>query len=335
MPGNYDEKETSPADTLASESGESLKIEKLPERLNRYANFHGRSLSMSEYIKEIYSGNVFLENEYSGVASRLESCGELLLFHNYFTVNQVRLSKANFCMNHLLCPMCGSRRGSKLTTAYWDRFQVIKAADSDIRAFFVTFTVKDGPDLPERFNHLSSSKKKYHEMRREVLRGKRKPLEINKALGGVGSYETKIGSGSGLWHVHDHNIWLCKEMPDKRVISGEWKDITGDSFIVDVRPIEDVTGFIEVMAYAVKFSTMTVEDNFEAYRFLRKKRLINSFGIFRGVEIPESLEDEPLEALPYIELLYAYIHGSGYKQQRDLRVTREKINAQINEGVPF
>lgn len=335
MPYIGEEKETSPALSLAGESGESLGVEKLHERLNRYAKAHDRALSMSEYIKDVSRGNFILQHELSGLASRLESCGEFLLFHNYFTVNQVRLAKANFCMNHLLCPLCGYRRGSKLMTAYWDRFKVLKASDDDIRPFLVTFTVKDGPDLQERFNLLSTSKKKYQVMRREVIRGKRKPLEINKALGGVGSYEVKIGAGSGLWHPHDHNIWLCKETPDQMAISREWKDITGDSFIVDVTPIEDETGFLEVMAYAVKFSTMTLEDNFTAYRFLRKKRMVNSFGIFRGVEIPESLEDEPLEDLPYIEMLYAYIHGSGYRLQQDHHLTRDKINDQINEGVPF
>ena len=41
------------------------------------------------------------------------------------------------------------------------------------------------------------------------------------------------------------------------MLSREWHEITGDSFIVDVRPIsqdDPVSGFIEVFKYAVKFS---------------------------------------------------------------------------------
>ena len=143
---------------------------------------------------------------YKRQSSRLATCGELLLFRNYFTVDQVRLHMANFCMNHLLCPLCGLRRGSKLTSGYWDRFEIIRASDSEIKAYLVTLTTKNGPDLSERFNHLSRSKKKYHEKRRDSLKGKRSNLEINKALGGVSSYEVKIGEGSGEWHVHDHSI---------------------------------------------------------------------------------------------------------------------------------
>lgn len=335
MDGKRREKENSPALSLAGESGESFGVENLQKRLDLYGKAHQRTLDMSDYIKEVCTSNFYFEHEYSGMASRLASCGELLLFRHYTTVDQVRLHAANFCKNHLLCPLCGLRRGSKLTSGYWDRFEIIRASDSEIKAYLVTFTTKNGPDLGERFNHLARGKKKYHAMRRNAIKGNRSPLEINKALGGVSSYEVKIGEGSGEWHVHDHSIWLCHERPWETKISQEWKEITGDSFIVDVKEIDGPEGFLEVMAYAVKFSTMKLEDNFTAYQFLKNKRMVNSFGAFRGVEIPESLLDEPLDDLPYIELLYAFISGAGYKLQKDRDVTREKIINQINEGVPF
>jgi len=171
--------------------------------------------------------------------------------------------------------------------------------------------------------------------RRQASHGRRSPIEMNKALGGVWAYEVKKGKNSGLWHVHIHAIWLCKERPWETRLSDDWHEITGDSFVVDVRPVDDEKGFIEVLSYAVKFSTMSIEENFEAYKFLREKRLINSFGIFRGIEIPEDLCDEPLEDLPYVEMIYAYIHGSGYRLQQDPGLTRVKLNEQVNKEVPF
>jgi hypothetical protein len=39
---------------------------------------------------------------------------------------------------------------------------------------------------------------------------------------------------------------------------------------------------------------------------------MDSFGILRGVEIPEELTDEPLDGLPYVELFYKYLSGAGY-----------------------
>lgn len=335
MPGNLYTKETSPVDTLASETGESKGVENLHKRLSRYAAAHERALGVQTYIKEMSIDNPYFKKEFSGVASSLGSCGELLLFRNYYTVNEVRLHKANFCKNHLLCPLCAIRRASKMTNEYWHRLMIIQASDSEIRPFFVTLTVKNCEDLKECFNHIKQAYTKMVNFRKESIRGRRKFIEMNKALGGVMAYEVKRGKNSGLWHVHIHAVWLCKERPYETLLSKEWQEITGDSFVVDVRPINDVTGFIEVLSYAVKFSTMTIEDNFYAYRFLRKKRLINSFGIFRGVDIPEDLEDEPLEDLPYIEMLYAYVYGSGYRLQRDQDLTRTKIDDQVNEGVPF
>jgi hypothetical protein len=100
-------------------------------------------------------------------------------------------------------------------------------------------------------------------------------------------------------------------------LSREWKDITGDSHMVNVRAIDDpVRGFLEVFKYALKFSDMTMDDTWEAFKVLSGRRLIGSAGRFRGVEIPEQLTDEPLDDLDYIDLLYEYLVGSGYSLLR-------------------
>jgi len=71
-------------------------------------------------------------------------------------------------------------------------------------------------------------------------------------------------------------------------------------------------GFMEVFTYALKSSTMTLEDQYNAAQVLRGKRLINSWGLFRGVQIPEDLEDEPLTDEIYIEMLFQFVRKSGY-----------------------
>jgi len=174
----------------------------------------------------------------------------------------------------------------------------------------VTLTVKDGEDLAERFNHLHKSQrelwKRKHRGRGSVLDG---------VSGAVWSYEFKRGKNSGLWHPHLHMIALAEVEPDKYRLSGEWREITGDSFIVDVRPIDQsdpVSGFLEVFKYAVKFSDQPVPDTVHAWRILKGKRLLDSAGCFRGVKVPESLIDEPLEDLPYVEYFYRFLKGAGY-----------------------
>ena len=100
--------------------------------------------------------------------------------------------------------------------------------------------------------------------------------------------------------------------PKLSQLSKDWLKITGDSFIVDVRPItgDPVEGFIEVFKYALKFSDLSPDQTVEAYSFLQGKRLQGSFGCFRGVDIPEDMNDDPLEDLPFIELIYKYIGQS-------------------------
>mgnify|MGYP001763683190 FL=1 len=110
-------------------------------------------------------------------------------------------------------------------------------------------------------------------------------------------------------------IILCASAPSQSALSAEWHRITGDSMIVDCRPItggetgDCSEGFMEVFKYAVKFSDLSLEDNWHAAQVLKGKRLLNSFGLFRGVEVPESLLDEPLDSLPYWDRFYRFLGG--------------------------
>jgi hypothetical protein len=283
-------------------------------RLKKYAMAHKRAVDMSNWIKE----NRLEKNE-KLLATLLKDCGDYLIFRNYHTVNQIRLHGMTSCKKHILCPLCAIRRGAKSVKAYLDRLEVIKQAHGQIKAFLVTFTVKNGEDLQERYQHLQKSMKRYNLKRSDANANKKNlTVEANKALGAVWSYEFKRGSGSGIWHPHAHAIWLCYDTPDQDQLRKEWQAITGDSHIVDVTPFHNqddlVGGFLEVFKYAVKFSDMPLADNWHGYEVLNGRRLVASFGLFRGVDVPESMTDEPIESLPYIELFYRYIPGGFYHQ---------------------
>lgn len=322
------EKENPPnVDCLAAETNRGVDdAAALPGRLDRYSKAHRRALAMSDYAMKMAANSASKQGKdaSSKLAQRLKSCGEYLLFRDYYTVGKVRLHAARFCKKHLLCPLCAIRRGAKMVKAYLDKLQVIKAERPDLKAYLVTLTVKNGPDLLERYTHLQRSVHKLHKTRT----GQRQYSEACKAEGAVWSYEFKRGANSGEWHPHMHAVWLCNEAPDARKLSEQWKRITGDSFIVDVTPFHNqedvVSGFLEVFKYAVKFSDLPMADNWHGYEVLSGKRLIASFGAFRGVEIPEELTDEPLDELPYIEHLYRFFADAGYS-----RIAEHK---QLEEG---
>ena len=289
-------------DSLAGETGVQG-IESLPSKLDRYSKAKRGALDVVDYMAGI--------PQHQAMAHKVATCGDYLVFRHYFTVDKVRLHGASLCKKHLLCPLCAIRRGAKSLKAYLDKFEVIKAANPHLKPFLVTLTVKDGDDLAERFKHLAKSQKELWHRKR---RGRGSVLDT--VAGAVWSYEIKRGSGSGKWHPHLHMIALAESIPDQKELSAEWHNITGDSFIVDVRPIsqeDPASGFVEVFKYAVKFSDQTPADTVHAWQTLAGKRLLASSGCFQGVEVPETLLDDPegFEGLPYIQLFYRYL-PSGY-----------------------
>lgn len=279
-------------------------IEALPTKIDRYGKAKKGALDVVDYMATL--------PEHQALAEKVRTCGDYLLFRHYYTVDKVRLHGASLCRKHLLCPLCAIRRGSKALKAYADKWEVIHAEKPHLLPFLVTLTVKDGPDLKERFKHLFKSQ---HELWKQKHRGRGSPFDGIE--GAVWSYEIKRGSGSGLWHPHLHMIALAEIAPDAFELAKEWKNITGDSFIVHVTPIDQedpISGFMEVFKYAVKFSDQPPADTVHAWLTLATKRLLGSSGCFRGVVVPESLLDDPdgLGELPYITLFYRYLRGAGY-----------------------
>lgn len=273
--------------------------EALPRRIERYGKARERATLMADYAKSHHHDKEF---------RLLDGCGNYLQFRHYYTVDKVRLHAASLCRKHLLCPLCAIRRGSKALGAYLERFAAIKAEKPSLKPYFVTFTVKNGEDLWERFLHLRQSLQRMNK-RRSLQRGQ---FEVEKAEGAVWSYEvTNRGKG---WHPHAHAIWLCEVAPDQAMLKSEWEALTGDSHQVKVVAMEgdEVDGFLEVFKYSLKFGDLDLADNWEAYKILSGQNLLASFGCFRGVEVPEFLLDEPLDDLPFFKLLYRYIRGVGY-----------------------
>jgi hypothetical protein len=250
------------------------------------------------------------------VYSNLKNCASYLVFHEYLSIEEIRLVKAHTCKQHLLCPFCAMRRSGKFVAMNIPKVeQVVNENRSRIPAM-VTFTVKNGPNLRERFNHLRRAHKRLNQRRRNALKGQLHS-EWSKVAGGITSYEfTKKDEGD--WHPHIHALVMLDDFIDQKALSAEWLDITGDSFIVDIRRIKGkpnaggldiASGLLEVCKYALKFHDMSLPDTWIAYNVLKTRRLVDSFGLLRGVKLPDNLLDDPLEGVPYIERHYKYQHA--------------------------
>lgn len=303
-------------DALAGELEKGSGIFYLPKRIERYSNAKARQVEILTHVKQFVQSEphrAALANLIA-IEPRIENCGNYLVFNNYYTIDDVRLSKARFCKTHLLCPLCAIRRGAKQVQAYLEKFELLRKENPRLRPYLLTLTVKNGHDLEERFSHLTNSTRKLLARRRDALRGKT-TSELTKALGGVFSYELTLSEHG--WHPHVHMVVLCDQddpilfsqaNAKNSDLSKEWKLITGDSFIVDVRPIQGdpAEGFIEVFKYALKFSDLSAQENLTAYLTLKGRRLTGSFGLFWGVQVPDTMTDQLLDELPFIELFYKY-----------------------------
>ena len=327
-------------------------ISGLPSRMERYSSAKKRQLQILNHLgglSQEEKADLTLHSllDFKKLNQQLCSCGNYLVFHQYYTVDKVRLAKARFCKNHLLCQLCAIRRGAKQVGSYMDRLDVVMSGNKNLKPYMLTLTVKNGHDLPERFDHLQLSVKKMLSRRRDFISKSRGFSELAKAEGGVYSYELTKSKKTG-WHPHVHMVLMVDpkkpmdfpfdsrpknhnheewksltpgqkknekdkwkkwgELAKKSELSQEWSRITGDSEIVDLRPIEGdpAEGFVEVFKYALKFSDLTPEENVESYSYLKGKRLTGAFGSFWGVKVPDKLTDELLEDLPYVELFYKY-----------------------------
>lgn len=285
---------------LGGEAREGFRADDLGRRLDRYGRARENAMQFADWLRT--QGEPKLVNA-------LDECGNYATFRHYFTVGQVRLANFCTCKKHLICPLCAIRRGARALRIYHARIGALMAQNAALRPYLVTLTVVNGPDLSERMAHLQSCLRAYHKRRK----GKRQKGEVLKASAAVWSYEvTNKGNG---WHPHVHAIWLCESVPDPFKLSEEWHQLTGDSYIVDVRPIvgDQVEGCMEVFKYAVKFSDLDNSDRLHAYKKLKGKRLTDAFGDLRGLDVdPDDDADELLADLPYIERFFYFRRGSGY-----------------------
>jgi plasmid rolling circle replication initiator protein Rep len=287
-------------ETLAGESREAFRTSDLDNRLQRYGSAKENALKFRRYL---------VDQREDKLAEAMGDCGNYMTLRDYFTIGQTRLAKICTCKKHLICPLCAIRRGAKSIRVNMAKVDELLKADPLLRQWLVTFTVKNGPDLGERFQHLTSCLRAYHKRRK----GSRQKGEVLKASAAVWSYEF-TNSGNG-WHPHVHAIWLSREKPDMYRLRDEWKAITGDSFMCDVRPMDEadpVGAFLEVFKYALKFADLADPDRLHAYKTLKGKRLQGSFGNLRGLDVEPSDSDELLDDLPYIERMFSFVSGVGY-----------------------
>lgn len=285
---------------------------------NRLESFGILKQRTQEFISWANNSKTSTESQQAKKTFRaLNSCGDYLIFRNYLVSNRSRLIGSCSCKQHLLCAFCASRRGVKHSAAYKERVELLKANhNQELDLVFITFTVKNGESLNERYSHLRNSMRQLLKHRNNQSRSKyTHQTEMFKLNGGVFAYEFKRGSGSQDWHPHIHMLALIPKFSkiDISLLKREWLDITKDSSVINIEYAND-NAYLEVFAYALKFSEMAHVDRWQAFNTLKGERLISSFGELRGITPPDNENDELLDSdEPFVDELFKWCTNRGYQ----------------------
>ena len=294
------------------------------DRIARFSTLKHRAKNQENYLftlakfKENYEKDVKNEESINALksAQKLNECGNYLLFKNFYTIGEVKLSKLRTCGQHLLCPFCAAIRASRAIKKYVERIDQVLQENRKLKPVLITLTVKNGSNLAERSEHLMKSFRTLLERRRDYEKKGRGFNEFCKVQGAMYSYENTFNEKTGEWHPHIHMFALVDQWIDQQEFSEYWHSVTGDSMVVDVRRAKREKGHgyskaaAEVCKYALKFGDLSVEKTWEAFKVLKGKRLTGSFGLLWGVKIPDRMTDDMPEGdLPYLEMLYKFAYG--------------------------
>ena len=298
------------------------------DRITRLATLKNRAKHQEHFLWSIAAFDTDSDSKKqesylaSKAAHRLGECGNYLLFKNYYTEEQIKLTKMRVCNQHLLCPFCASIRASRSIERNNPKVMAVLAQNRKLKPVLVTLTVANGTDLAERQKHLMNAFRTLMQRCRDYRKKQRGYNEFCKMLGGFYSYENTYNEKTGEWHPHLHIFGVVEEWIDIPKLSETWHEITGDSFIVDVRRVRKhkeqgySKAIAEVCKYALKFSDLSFERTWDAWLVLKGSRrvglrLSGSFGLLRGVKMDDDAtpDDDLQEDLPYLEMIYRFVFG--------------------------
>ena len=213
------------------------------DRITRFATLKHRAKNQENYLftlaqfKDNYEKDVKNEESIKALksAQKLNECGNYLLFKNFYTIGEVKLSKLRTCGQHLLCPFCAAIRASRAIQKYVERINQVLQENRKLKPVLITLTVKNGSDLAERSEHLMKSFRTLLERRRDYLKKGWGYNEFCKVQ--VLCTLTRIHTmkKTGEWHPHIHMFALVDQWIDQQEFSEYWHSLTGDSMVVDVR----------------------------------------------------------------------------------------------------
>lgn len=175
--------------------------------------------------------------------------------------------------NQRWCPMCQKTKRWVITNSVAEWVGSVKYPK------FVTFTLKSmNQTLEFQVQRLYES---FVEMRR-------KKLWRQAVRGGVWFFQLTMNAKTGLWHPHIHVLVDSEYMPKKK-LSQLWQQVTCDSWIIDIRKVENAEKAAE---YVARYATVpgeilkcTIRQGAAMVIGLKNRRMCGAFGTAKGLSL--------------------------------------------------
>ena len=233
---------------------------------------------MDSYVRalEIYAA---VDGTFGGkFSSRLQECRRYAWFVQHETTKKLRVMSSRCKLRW--CPICRDVSRMITTTAVDKWLQVQKYPK------MITLTMKHSDDP------LQLQIKRLYESFRKL---RRRAYFQRLITGGVWFFQLKYNEGSEEWHPHIHCLVAGKFLPHAR-LKGLWHEITGDSTIVDIRPVKDLeNASSEVARYATSpadLTRMPLEQATDVYYATKGRRICGSWGTAKKVTLKPTPQDD-------------------------------------------
>ncbi|KKL95119.1 hypothetical protein LCGC14_1857790 [marine sediment metagenome] len=226
--------------------------------------------------REIYAK---VDGSFGGkFSSRLGACRKFAWFVQSSVTNKLRVQSSRCKLRW--CPICRDVSRMIVTKSVDNWLQVQKYPK------MITLTLQHSDDP------LKLQIKRIYDCFRKL---RRRAYFQRLITGGVWFFQLKFNLTTGQWHPHIHCLVAGKFLPHTR-LRNLWHEITGDSFVVDIRPVKDLDGCSnEVARYATSPADLTavnLELALDIYYATKGRRICGSWGSARAIVLkPTPLED--------------------------------------------
>lgn len=197
---------------------EIRRINKLKAKSRKFCDSLSKVDPHKLYSADCVTNTGLTFSDMSDKLDKIKSCSSILELKEEFQQvgdsfeQTMKVSAANYCKQPTICPICADRTQARRHVRFDApiKQQARLVAEGKRHAYIVTQTVTDGPQLSERLEALKDAKRNFRLMGQRRKK-KRSGGEAAKYVAAIAGIEIKRGTGSGLWHVHAHELVFTDE----------------------------------------------------------------------------------------------------------------------------